>query len=172
VREQNLELTDDDLVVALSRDNAFMHVGTTHALLGHAARTHAPGPESSVVGGDGDDGTMPGQRLDVYDSQGHPLRPILGAGFVVVGWAIDTPCGADSGQVLQRIRDALDLAQQRLTDDPGLGARPGLPPVTRLPVLRATTLPDVLDELAAAFALAPGTGHQAGWFHNLFHVIG
>lgn len=171
----HLELTDDDLVVALSRDGTFMHVGTISLLLGHAVHTHARGPEPSIAGSAGDDGpdrATPGHRLDVYDSQGRLLRPVLGAGIEVVGWAIDSSSGTDSDQVLQRIGDALDLAQQRLTENPALGARPGLPPVTTLPELRATTLPDVLDELAAAFDLTPGTGHKAGWFHNLFHVIG
>lgn len=168
----NPDLAGDDLAVALSGDDTFMHVGTSHLLLDHATHTHTPGPESAVVGAPGDGGATPGHRLEVFDSQGHLLRPVLGADFAVVGWAIDDPGGADSGRVLQRIRNALNLAQQRLTDDPGLGRRPGLPPMTTLPVLRATTLPDVLDELAAAFDLTPGPGHQAGWFHNLFHVIG
>ncbi|WP_116947182.1 hypothetical protein [Jiangella endophytica] len=144
----------DDLVLAISADHTFLHVGTTEAMLAHLPAGHDDHPDERVV--------------ELYDATGRRLWPVVTAELVVAGFGPDGGA-ADPDAVAARVATALELAQRRLTADPGLGRQQSLPPATEVPRPKGS-LADVLDALNGELDVRPGPGHRAGWFHNLFHV--
>ncbi|SDS10261.1 hypothetical protein [Jiangella sp. DSM 45060] len=143
-----------DLVLAISADHTFLHVGTVEAMLAHLPGGHDDHPDERVV--------------ELYDAAGRRLWPVVTAELVVTGFVPGAGPG-DPDAVAARVATALELAQQRLTADPDLGRQQSLPTATEVPRPKGS-LADVLGALNDELDVRPGPGHRAGWFHNLFHV--
>lgn len=154
-------LGTDTLVLTLSTDDRWLHVGTVTEVLAHAARHRVPGhadaaPRSSP------------RAVDFYDASGHRLSPVLDESLEVRGF---TTAGGRPAPVTvrRRVDRVLAHAGAHLAAHPPGDTTP-YPPGTVVPQVDGD-LPEVLRQLHAA-EVPPVNAHKAGWFHNFMHALG
>lgn len=155
------ELGQDELVVAITATDDWLHAGTVAEMLGHG-RSHRDG--------EGHPGGAPGGRrvVDVFDAEGAPVRPVLDECFEVIGFARVGP--ADAGAVRARLDLVMDRSQAFLDQHPGGGTGASWPALTQVPRPRGS-LEEVIAGLRRATTGDPAH-HSSGWFHNLLHAMG
>lgn len=145
------------LVLTISRDDAYLHVGTTGELAAHARIQH------------NDDEQATDRVVEFFRSDGTPLRPLLDPTLTIVGFDPDDSAMADPSRLRGRIDAVMARARERLREDPAAAGGFGEPEIELPPASEG------LDETMVALAAMCGLGghgeHNAGWFHNLMHRL-
>lgn len=149
-----MELTADDLVLMIARDDTFCHVGIVGQL--HLHR-HDDDPHTKT--------------MEYYDRQGRPLIPEFeDDSDTVTGFEVADAPAIEPDILLDRIARTLDAARAELAHHPDLGVDDEGNAVT-IPELH-DTLSAMMVSLARAMNLADSgdVRHRGNMLHNLMHA--